>query len=292
MCKSKGGLKNHSRIHNNEGEHPQTTEQENSKKYLKFSTEKIEELLKKTCSKIIERDLHPENILKELQSFKPRFTELIKLQKDLSTIKRTKYDLLYPEYYSHVVINSDEYFECLTESSSTLLFIKLLDIIIAESDDDKISQDVIGHNLTERDVAGMQYLGGYVCRNIYKKIKNSKNFFSNEGQHALSILDQCRSERKENFKLLCHLDRGGLWFIDESLQKIFVITEKYFNLKHSTLVSSININQMVTDLVKFPFIIETFQTIVDKAELKSSGEIKKNLLHSLIKLYLQVRSFS
>jgi len=82
--------------------------------------------------------------------------------------------------------------------------------------------------LSEKEKAGLQYLGGYVLHNLHKKCARK---FSNESQQAMAILKA--EYGSDSQRLVSSLDRGGLWPITESVQFIFYRTEHYF--RQSTL---------------------------------------------------------
>ena len=92
-------------------------------------------------------------------------------------------------------------------------------------------------NLNEKKVAVLQYLRWYVISNLYRKLKNSKNYQSEECQQALSLLSVCKCDVELNWntKLVSALNRGGLCIINETVEKIFVVVEKNFHIKHKNL---------------------------------------------------------
>ena len=65
-------------------------------------------------------------------------------------------------------------------------------------------------------------------QNLYKKLKFSKKVLDDQHQQSISILLAGKGEEMEtkNMKLVSALNRGGLWFISDNMQKIFVIAEK------------------------------------------------------------------
>ena len=47
-------------------------------------------------------------------------------------------------------------------------------------------------SLSENELAGMQYLAGYVLQSLHKKHRTSKHKATTESQQAISILTACR----------------------------------------------------------------------------------------------------
>ena len=81
--------------------------------------------------------------------------------------------------------------------------------------------------LKEREMAGLQYLGGYVLHKLYKKHARAS---SRESQQAMALLKAGKMEHTgdSNQKLISSLNRGGLWSITGPAQKIFFKTESWF----------------------------------------------------------------
>jgi len=96
--------------------------------------------------------------------------------------------------------------------------------------------------LSERQKAGLQFLGGYVLQNLHKKHAR-KN--SPESQQAMAILkagkleDSCDSQ-----KLVTCLNRGGLWHITKQAENIFLKTEHYFRQLTSKVNITVNIKEI------------------------------------------------
>ena len=147
--------------------------------------------------------------------------------------------------------------------------------------------------LSEKEKAGLQYLGGYVLHNLHKKCARKS---SSESQQAMTILkagkleDGCDSQ-----KLVSSLSRGGLWAITEPAQQIFSRTEHYFRL--STFISAsslkrVDIAGIAQKAVSDSDVISSYQTMVSYAELVPTKNVRKDVLHSVVNLYIRVCSFS
>ena len=80
--------------------------------------------------------------------------------------------------------------------------------------------------LSEREKAGLQYVGGYVLHKLH-----GKHFLrdSVESQQAMAILKAGKLETSDRSqKLIASVNRGGLWSITEHVQKIFLKAEATF----------------------------------------------------------------
>ena len=83
--------------------------------------------------------------------------------------------------------------------------------------------------LSDKEQAGLQYIGGYVLHKLHKKHANTST--SSESEQAISILKAGKSEDQnvvESKNLTSSLNRGGLWAITKNAQSIFERTEHYF----------------------------------------------------------------
>ena len=79
--------------------------------------------------------------------------------------------------------------------------------------------------LSDKEVAGLQYLGGYVLQNLYMK---HARFDSTESQQAMLFIKAGKKESDDKQKLISYLNRGGLWLITEQAGNIFKKTVKQF----------------------------------------------------------------
>ena len=57
-----------------------------------------------------------------------------------------------------------------------------------------VNNDAMSKSLQEKEITGLQYLGGYVLQNLHKKHRASKNWKSTESQQAMSLLTACKEE--------------------------------------------------------------------------------------------------
>ena len=124
-------------------------------------------------------------------------------------------------YYAQVPLKSTSFFKGLSRNAATLLAIKVADRMLAHCKRMKSSPDNIvlpsKTVLSEKENAGLQYLGGYVLHNLHKKCARK---FSNESQQAMAILKEIGKLEygSDSQKLVSNLDRRGLWPITESAQ--------------------------------------------------------------------------
>ena len=145
--------------------------------------------------------------------------------------------------------------------------------------------------LSDKEKAGLQYIGGYVLHKLHKKYARNE---TPESQHAMAILKAGKLEHGcESHKLVSSVSRGGLWCITESAQKIFSHTEHYF--RHLTCLSTlqrIDIAKITLKSVTENEVLSNYQSLISDAELIPESHVCKDVLHAIVTLYVRVRSFS
>ena len=87
-------------------------------------------------------------------------------------LKNGDLEKFYQKYYATVPVKSTQFFTGLSRNAATLLSTKVADCLIAYCKRSFNSGDKSNPTttvLSERKRAGLQYLGGYVLHNLYKK---------------------------------------------------------------------------------------------------------------------------
>ena len=204
-------------------------------------------------------------------------------------------------YYAYVVKFGFQMLVEVKEYTSKIILIKLADSLYTRHQKKQRKEvEETSHNLSDRQLAGLQYLSGYVIHKLYKKSKNCKAWSSPENQIKQHILKTCREEdqnKQTNQKLLSTVNRGGLWYVCEEIQKILVISEKYFVRKMADGPNpNIKVKKLITDITKFSYVADFFSCIVNKIEIDTdTPEFKmaeKSVLFQIVQLYIRVRMFS
>ena len=108
----------------------------------------------------------------------------------------------------------------------------------------------------------------------------------------MSLLLDGKTDSNPNAKLVEALSRGGLWFINENMERIFVIAENYFCIKVSSYINKITVFDMVKKSMEFPQVQSIFKLIIDSADVEISKVVAKSTLYGILTLYIRVRSFS
>ena len=77
------------------------------------------------------------------------------------------------------------------------------------------------------------------------------------------------------------------------MEKVFMITEKYFSIKTSSIgLRTIPIDTFVDNLIKFPPLILTFHNVAGNSEITIEENMEIDTLSRILTLYLRVRAFS
>ena len=92
-----------------------------------------------------------------------------------------------------------------------------------------------------------------------------------------------------------HRARSRLWPITESAQNMFSRTEHYFRqstLKGAHSLQQVDIAGIAQKSASDSDVVLNYQTMVSDAELVPTKNASKDVLHSIVNLYIRVRSFS
>jgi len=212
-------------------------------------------------------------------------------------LKNGDTEKFYGKYYAQVPLKSASLFRGLSRNAATMLAIKVADRMLAHCKRMKLSpvNSTLPSKtvLSEKEKAGLQYLGGYVLQNLHKKCARKS---SSESQQAMAILKAGKLEDGyDSQKLISSLSRGGLWSITESAQIVFSRTEHYFRQSTSKVASSlqrVDIAVIAQNSVSDSDVVSNYQTMVSDAEMVPTKNVCKDVLYSIVNLYIRVRSFS
>ena len=96
--------------------------------------------------------------------------------------KKGDSELFYSRFFGNVCINATKYFTGLSRNAATLLTTKVADSMLAyckKQKDTATSASETVTKMTEKQMAGLQYIGGYVLHNLHKKhslVKSDESF--------------------------------------------------------------------------------------------------------------------
>ena len=141
--------------------------------------------------------------------------------------------------------------------------------------------------ITDMEMYGMQYLGGYVIHNMFKKVCNLKRKTDLEKKEQIKSHFSMQIHNIQDKKLIKLLNRGGLWAIKKELQDVFIHTET-FRKATTGKMANININMIIGNLFQ-NVVMERINYLSDECPMKlNDSSIKVETFHMIIKLYLKV----
>ena len=241
----------------------------------------------------IEADVYCEKIVDDINSYVMDPTAASVLADYLNSVKMASVENLYNRLFNDIMKQSRKYF-LLPEKASKVLAIHFVELIITSRNKKEIVDEITTKILTEKEIAGLQYLGGYVLRKLFMTLKTTKSD-SKCSQQAIDILLTAKStnEDRPTETYVDKLSRGGLWVITQDMEKVFVLAEKYFCVQTATKgLRKIDTEKLVDNLINFPPLALTFNHIVSDSNTCIDKEIEVSTLSSILTLYLRVRSFS
>lgn len=202
----------------------------------------------------------------------------------------------YGKYYASIPLKSSIFFKPLSRNTATVLSFKVADCMLAYHRREKEKSASESCNdchaaLSEREKAGLQYVGGYVLHKLH-----GKHFLRNsvESQQAMAILKAGKLETSDRSqKLIASVNRGGLWSITEHVQKIFLKAEQHFRqLTVKPDIQRVDICGITQKTISDCDVLCNYNLILCEAELEPVSHISKEVLHSIVSLYVRVRAFS
>ena len=170
-------------------------------------------LVQKSINNIVDEDLQSDNILEELkgcilsntEQYLPYFSEVI----STSTLNAEKF---YPKFIK--VVSQIDSISGLSKESSTVVGFELANQVLAhykslKSPETAKSPEI--STLSDREVAIVVYIGGYVFGELYRRIRRSKAWASDMNQQKLALFKAGKVEPVENddqYQLVKYRDRG------------------------------------------------------------------------------------
>ena len=184
----------------------------------------------------------------------------------------------FSKYYATIALESTRFFKGFSQHSAALLAIKVAENMLAYYKRQKsvsTNNADCNLNLSDREKAGLQYIGGYVLQKIHNRHRAKA---SHESQQAQAILKAGKSDKNDSTqKLVESVNRGGLWFISEPSQIIFLKTD---------------IAGIAQESISDCDVLSNYNLILAEAELEPDKHVEKDVLHNIVSLYVRVRAFS
>ena len=131
---------------------------------------------------------------------------------------------------------------------------------------------------------------------LHNKHRTSKNWKTSESQQEILALKACKEESKnalESKKLVTSLTHGRLWSPTRKAQTTLLKAENYFRntCKPGQRQRSIIIHDATEKSCKDPDVVSSFNAILSEVSLKIEKAFSRDMLHSIINLYVRVLFF-
>ncbi|XP_065055169.1 uncharacterized protein LOC135683748 [Rhopilema esculentum] len=202
----------------------------------------------------------------------------------------------YKVFYAQFVAKANSYLPELSEQQAVFLAMKLADSLLVVQEEQKPSADMgmPQVEITEKEKLAMQYLGGYVLFNLNKKFHHARVYSKLESQNCIMILQAGRYQDDSSQKLIESLNRGGLWYINNIVQQILLVTEMAFRRHTTNIIATkeIDTNKIINTLVKEVAIKALYENWVTLSEVSIDEAVAQDLLEKILSLYIRVRAFS
>ena len=82
---------------------------------------------------------------------------------------------LYNRLFQDIMRHTKDYFGKLSWKAAAVIGTKFVEVVVSSHNTNEVSDEITVKNLSEIELAGMQYLAGYVLRTIYSKLHSEKD---------------------------------------------------------------------------------------------------------------------
>ena len=248
-------------------------------------------------------ECYPDEIKIELKAVIPHENQITILSEEIKPIyekscKSLNAEQFFMSFYSNIVQFSEKYIQlphplCVTVATTSGE--KLLAHFRRKQNEVLFNDPTNIKEITEREMAGLQYLARYVATSLIYKIKSEKNHGNSElNEQMLLVLQVCKIHNISEQKLIACQTRGCLTGVNVECQKILIIAEQtfwaYTSAHHLNIIENEKITKSLLENIK---VITHLNSFVDCNSCnKLNEELKLNVLERMLKNYIRVRSFS
>lgn len=297
ICKSKGGLKLHRR-----SKHPEICLKDSiTHLHSKLSPVKLLDIINDVVKMIKSDDCFPE-------MFRANFDKINISEDDsakfLNTITSavTSFSGDNERFLVkfHASCQTFTLFkEQIGKQNAALLFHELASPIIIHLSGKEKEIYNAPQEITQKEIYGIQYIGGYIFHKIYSKIRRNKKFHTSENlkscaEFLKAAKIEANSEEVKSKLLIATLNRGGLWNVSTEAELIFKETERTFRKATSSILKKFDYKTVLDEVVNNSIVIDNFQRIWDKADINVNmiEYVMENVLENIVGLYIRIRMHS
>ena len=265
-----------------------------------ITNEEISQILEDSRLIVSGDKCYPETLRDELGKVQLVLTdEFVKAVKPLSAVleKKAECEKFYEAFMSTIPLRANIFFPLLSQNASVLLVLKFADCMITHYKQ-KLAGPIIAPQfefcLSDKEKDALQYLAGYVLRNLYKKIRNSNMYWTKESKQALAFIDANKLQQDDAQRLVTTLNRGGLWLASYDLQQVLEVAEKIFQGETIDIENLRKIDwKLMTAMTMQDFdVMANCQLMLEKCAIVVPNHVGKDTLAQMIALFFRVRAFS
>ena len=262
--------------------------------------EDLKNLIIRSFKTVADSDLHLTDLRTEATSYTSNPPDIHDLHTTLNKIPRKNDEKFSAKFFATLLTDPCKFLPIKNRSLAALVLTKLCLIILAEKKRKTQSQNLeampMDRQITAREKAGLQYLGGFILRNIFYRIKEkSKMSPSNESEEMMALLKSCKTDTKpENQRLVFALDRGGLWYTVEAFQEMIIEAEKIFfsEVTGRSNIRVIDYVGILCNMMKNQDSRRLFRENSTLCDIDITETTESTTLHSILHLFIKVRAFN
>ena len=291
ICKSKGGLTNHTRA-----KHGEKTPI--IKSVSPITSDVVCEIVCKAAQSVIKSKLYGEKMTKLISEADLKPSDL--LVSSLLTLyggycEKLDRDKLLKNFYK-LIPESAKMFETKSKEMNVpaynLIMIHIPDLVVGFYKRGNVQEKLpVIKPIEQSEFGPLSYVAGYIIAKMYRKSKATAGKETPEQLELQSLLSSMKS--LDDNEYIDSLSRGKLWNPCENLICIAAECEKVFRQYSAGLVREIPLEQVRADVLQKPKVKSAWDAILSDASLaKSKTSVPDVCLENIIMLYIRVRSFS
>ena len=217
--------------------------------------------------------------------------ELNKIFKQLT--KNGDADEFYSSYYASITLNAALYFPNRPHPSCATFAIKLADKLLASTHDQPIPAVEEGETgmepeeLSEMELGGLQYLAGYVIKNLIGK---AKRWTKKCDPKINELFDLFIADDATGQTLIMANNRGGLTAVTTDGQNVFIeIERKFRSILQAKKLSDLRVKEEIEGLVTDNKVVANFLIGIGRDHTIFPQDIKSQCLEMILELYFLIR---
>ena len=273
ICKSKSGLTRHT---NNKHKNDAPL------KLQSFSKEDVASQLAESITKVLNAGLYAADMTIDASNIIVTEEQIELLTKTVNKLNMKSAEKFYTNFFSTITASAASFINSEHLSTAVLILSKLSIKLLGlqkRKEDTEIESASYSRTISEREIAGLQYLGGYILHTLHGRMSKSKHAKTAKFQNSLALLKSMRNDEKPaNHRLVAALDRSGLWYITSDFEQMLVLAEKIFcyEVKSRSSLKKIPQNEIILKIMGLSKIKTYFDQILQNCDVHISPSDAKD----------------